>query len=292
MHLVDISWRAEKDTIRPSLIGWKASSLVRQPLSLGDRISWMIEGPQKCIGFRDENGKRQPCPESTLVYQSKTSCGPCTAIDYSDACMRCDGSECLATEARLDQCRKDQYAVYIVLLGNRLKVGVSNLKRVRTRWVEQGADYGAVILQITGGDQARLVENRIGRMENIAKSVRTSQKISSLQDVTTVQDALTQIREIAKGVVEPKDIDGISVESLSSHYGFSALDKIPENFTKIKQLDGLPVVGDILGIKGPILVLKNGSSLMAIDVKRLRGYHIVEDQNASIITQSGLDEFL
>ncbi len=293
MLFVDIAWRSNDKRIKPHMVAWnqQTTQLMVQQLNHQDQITWRVEGPSRCVGFRDETGKRNPCPEEMIIPMGRTQCGPCAATDYSDACAKCTGVECFATPDKLQKCREKDYAVYIVLIGTHLKVGVSTLGRVRTRWIEQGADYGAILEIVKGGDKARLVENGFGKNEEITKTIRTSRKITSLQHVLNTEEAESMIRDITGKLVDSLELDKINVEPLGGYYGIEALNNPLQDLTKRKQINGMQIRGDIIGVKGPILLIGISESVFAIDMKKLRGYNIIDDPEVSITAQAGLEEF-
>lgn len=147
MQLAGVTWRERPDgRFDRGLEVWteEQDALLFLPVNQNDRISWTFTGPRSCVGFRDADGVPVRCPERSALRRGMTKCGPCNALDLTTQCVRCDGSVCRAEPERRKQCNDTDYVVYLALFGsNTVKVGVSSSARAKTRWAEQGADYGA-----------------------------------------------------------------------------------------------------------------------------------------------------
>ncbi|TFF93705.1 DUF2797 domain-containing protein, partial [Candidatus Thorarchaeota archaeon] len=166
MLVAKVTWRPdESGSYYSGLTVWTQAddSPKFLPLERGKELSWTFRGPRLCVGSVDASGRMMKCPEESVILRTGTRCGPCAAMDITDPCIRCDGRTCLAQEGRRIQCEATDYVVYVVVFNDKtMKVGVSTKKRVHTRWIEQGADYGGILQEVQGGRKARLVENRLG----------------------------------------------------------------------------------------------------------------------------------
>ena len=156
MQVMNVLWRPMSEgSYESGLRVWSDETDAPEfiPLPSGYEVAWTIHGPKRCIGSIDTNGVPVRCPENSLVRRGMRRCGPCSAMDEMDPCIRCDGRSCNASDSRKDKCLSIRYAVYLAVFNdNTLKIGVSSKSRVVTRWVEQGADFGGIIPDLNGLD--------------------------------------------------------------------------------------------------------------------------------------------
>ena len=293
MLFVDITWRVVNEEIMPYMVFWNPEStkMDLQLLEQNEHISWTIDGPAMCIGYRDYKGNRIPCPEKMILQPGRTQCGPCSALDKQEPCARCDGTICSASAEKFEKCRDTEYAIYLVLIGDIIKVGVSTSRRVKVRWIEQGADYGTIVTTVKGGDKARRLESQISKLTDTSKAIRTSQKIKSMSTVIDIQIAESKINEILSDLEKSVSIVIPKIEALADHYGFSRLESIPQEISFNKKSQRTDIVGDVVGVKGTVMLISVPGNINALNLKKMRGRLVTNNPNASIIAQSGLDEF-
>jgi len=199
----------------------------------------------------------------------------------------------MASEARKTQCDVSEYSVYVVMFNDAtVKVGVSSRKRVRLRWIEQGADYGGIIKTVAGGRKARRFEDRLGKRSNITKVVRGERKIRSLQDILDIEVAQSIIDDFLVGIESIELGTHVELEDLSKYYSLSPLSITPTPWRKRSDpIDQRPLVGDVVGMKGSLLVTSIGSSYTVADLKQVIGYSLDSDVDITMVTQSGLMDF-
>ena len=296
MQIVDVAWKTSDDEHYESgLQIWRENveTLDFLPLVPGKHINWSFRGPKRCIGSIDLSGNAMKCPEDSILLRQGSRCGPCSAVDFYDPCIRCDGRTCTASEARKIQCDMSEYAVYVVLFNDStLKVGVSTNRRVRLRWIEQGADFGGVIQVLAGGRKARRLEDRIGKKTDATKVVRGERKIKSLQEKLDLGIAQTIVDDFIIGIESIDLGTHVIMEDLSKYYSLPPLEAKPRPWKKRSDpIDKRPLVGDIIGMKGSLLVTGIGGSYTVVDLKQVIGYSLDSDVDITMVTQSGLMDF-
>jgi hypothetical protein len=296
LQIIDVAWREKEDeTYESGLRVWREGNDDLEFLSItpGKHLNWSFNGPKRCVGNIDTSGKLVKCPEDALILRGGNRCGPCSAVDFYDPCIRCDGRTCNATEARKIQCDNSDYVVYAVVFNDTtLKVGVSSKNRVRLRWIEQGADFGGILETITGGRKARRREDRIGKRPNVTKVVRGERKIKSLQDTLGLDDAQAIVNDFIIGIESIEIGTEVWLEDLSKHYSLPVLETKPTPWRKKSDsIDKRPLVGDVVGMKGSLLVTSIGGSYTVIDLKQVIGYSLESDGDITMVTQSGLMDF-
>ena len=297
MHLVSVTWRPTKnDAFEQGVLSWTGTEepLTFTRLSPGEKLSWTIAGPRKCIGSRNESGHLMPCPEHNVNRPGQVRCGICAAVDSMDPCIRCNGRICNASEERKSRCEETDYVLYLAVFNDQtLKVGVSTARRVKTRWVEQGADFAAVIAEVQGGRAARRLEDLIGRRSGITKQVRSKRKIASLMERLDFSSAEDLATRFSSSLLEILPEYELQLEDLSMHYNLDSLNARPLPWRKRSDsLDGMQLLGDVVGMKGSLLVTRIGSAFTVADLKQLVGYMVLPDSPVKMVTQSGLLDYI
>ncbi|NOR39010.1 MAG: DUF2797 domain-containing protein [Candidatus Thorarchaeota archaeon] len=296
MHIVNVTWRpAENIAFEHGVLSWTGAEESKfTHLSPGDKLSWTIVGPRMCIGSRNKSGRLVLCPEHIVSNPGRARCSSCAAIDSMDPCIRCTGRICNASEERRTRCEETDYVVYLAVFNDQtLKIGVSTTNRVKTRWVEQGADFAAVLAEIRGGRAARRLEDLIGRRRGATKQVRTQRKISSLM----TQLDLTEAEELAKRFIsslqEVLPEREVQLEDLSMYYNLDSLTARPLPWRKRSEpMDGMQLLGDVVGMKGSLLVTRIGSAFAVANLRQLVGYTVDSDSPVRMVTQSGLLDYI
>jgi len=297
MYIVSVTWRpTENDAFEQGVLSWKGAE---EPprftrLSPGEKLSWTIVGPRMCIGSRNETGRLVPCPEHIISRPRQVKCSSCAAVDSMDPCIRCTGRICNASEERRTRCEETDYVVYLAVFNDQtLKVGVSTARRVRTRWVEQGADFAAVLAEIQGGRAARKLEDLIGRKRGATKQVRSKKKIASLMEQLDFAEAEELARRFSSSLLEVLPEYEVQLEDLSMYYNLDSLNARPLPWRKRSDpMDGMQLLGDVVGMKGSLLVTRIGSAFTVADLKQLVGYTVRPDLSVKMVTQSGLLDYI
>jgi len=211
-----------------------------------------------------------------------------------DPCIRCTGRICNASEERRKRCEETDYVLYLAVFNDQtLKVGVSTARRVKTRWVEQGADFAAVLAEIQGGRAARKMEDLIGRRRGATKQVRSKRKIASLMEQLDFAGAEELAKHFSSSLLEVLPEYEVQLEDLSMYYNLDSLNARPLPWRKRSDpMDGMQLLGDVVGMKGSLLVTCIGSAFMVADLKQLAGYTVSPDSPVKMVTQSGLLDYI
>lgn len=294
MHIVRDSWKPKGESFTSGLVVWQNDKpeLFFEELKIGDDISWTIRGPRKCIGRRLTKTEFVRCPSDSVIPRGQIKCSACADFDYFDPCVRCTGNICHATAERYEICKKVPYVVYAAIFNNGLlKVGVSTAQRILTRWVEQGADYAGILLNIIGGKKARQIEHELGKHSGVTKSVTGSQKQEMLTSEISLEDAYALLYPLKNNqLLIERDIE---LMDLSKFYGVSKMDTEPHRwYTSVQQIPGLQIAGEIIGMKGSLLITKISGAFYVISLKSIIGYKIDCKSEVKIVTQSGLLDFI
>ena len=152
-----------------------------------------------------------------------------------------------------------------------------------TRWVEQGADYAGILMNVMGGKKARQIEHELGNHPGVTMSVTGSQK----QEMLTSELSLEAAYDILLPLKDkyPLIESDIELKSLSKFYGVSKMDTEPHRwYTTGQQIPGLQIAGEIIGMKGSLLITKISGAFYVINLKQLIGYKIDCDSQLQIVT--------
>ncbi len=180
--------------------------------------------------------------------------------------------------------------VYLAAFGGKLKVGTTREDRFVTRWVEQGAD--AAIRVLTGnGSEVRRLEHMISTQIGVPESVRGEAKVSALGKGDKTKQALTLLEETRRRVHPIASQNQRFDEDpwiLAPHYNIPAMRQKP---IRLKVDDNVTVAGEVVGVKGPTLLLRSGEVFYVLGLSELLG-RMVEFVSDGVMSQSGLEPFL
>ena len=239
MQIVGYETGAGDDDREPSLSLATDDGLDRQSLAPGTELAYTL-GERHCAGTVDD-GRHLACDRPTAPY--------CDEHTSRWACARCVG-DC---NLPLPSCR-EEHAVYLAAFApETFKVGVTRSWRLETRLREQGADRAAHIRTVKDGRVARQLEAEIAM--DVPDRVRVPTKIAGLHrdvDERAWTDFLADFEPLAT-----YDFD----------YGFALSDQpVAETL----------LTGTVRGTQGRVLVLDNGGSTYAVDLRDLVGYEVTE----------------
>jgi hypothetical protein len=209
----------------------------RQSLASGIELTYSL-GERHCAGTVDD-GRHDACDRDAAPY--------CDRHTSRWACARCTGNCSLP----LDTCR-EEHAIYLAAFApSTFKVGVTRSWRLETRLREQGADRAAHLRTVADGRIARQIEADIA--SDVGDRVRVPTKIRGLHE--TVDDAAWT------GLLDR--FEPISTDEFD--YGF--------DLTERPMAETL-LTGTVRGTQGRVLVLDNGGSTYAVDMRGLVGYEL------------------
>ncbi|QCW03991.1 DUF2797 domain-containing protein [Natrinema pallidum] len=225
----------------------------RRPLAAGDDLAYAL-GDRHCAGAVAD-GTHVSCDRPSAPY--------CDYHTNTWVCARCTGT-CLKDEMDCDE----EHAVYIAAFApETFKVGVTKRRRLETRLREQGADRAAHVHTVSNGRVARELEADIAT--RLVDRVRTGPKVAALAAAVDETAWAAALREF--DVIDRFEFD----------YGM-ALETRPVRETIAS--------GTVVGVKGRLLVLVNGGTTYAVDMRDLVGYDL-ETGRSDRSLQSSLGSF-
>jgi hypothetical protein len=180
-----------------------------------------------------------------------------------------------------------------VFSNGNLKVGVSSKRRARVRWVEQGADYAGVLTEITDGKIARRIEHDIGKHPAVTMAVSGAQKKNSILNKIEFEGANQIVSDFLQSLPDDSQYDEAILENLTPHYLLDELDAEPLPWPEGNQsaIDQ-QLLGEVVGMKGGLMVTRIGHAYRVTSLKRLIGYTLEEGISEPLNSQSGLLDFI
>lgn len=242
----------------------------RRPITLGQELAFVVQGPRRCIGYRPPHASASllPCPEKKEGI-SASQCEECFRRAEILPCLRCDGERCRNPERRSFCVQPENHAVYLASFGESMpKVGVARWTRRQERVREQGARV-ALIVARDDGQMVRRTETEISRL-GIPDRYTSSQKLQSLVGSRVSEEEMTEEllavyedlrhRIRAPWLREPERI--ILPSPIALHYRPNLETAQP----------GMVVRGEVQDIQGQLLFIDNNKTLFALDGGSLQGY--------------------
>ncbi|NHJ48470.1 MAG: DUF2797 domain-containing protein [Asgard group archaeon] len=245
--------------------------------------------PKFCIGFTNDDREHVPCPFAELIPLNKVQCQSCSFNEFFVCRSYCIGEFCQpSSETAKDHCWNTTANVYLTYIAGKLKVG-SSTSTIR-RLIDQGSIAGIKIAIGTGLDP-RALEHQIATRFSLPLAIRMSQKFKFLgvpinkDDIvqlfsTTIDEIYSSIKS---DILIPKD-QLEKIRFFDEYYG-----NIPtlKGRPLIKELtsDGLEISGEIVGVQGSILVVKNNETYFATNLNSIVGLHL--DLKEEVIEMKG-----
>lgn len=279
-HLIAVKW----DPSTPPYVflflrnlDEKPSEIYKKGLHSGDFFNVKVLKDKVCIGHSINKQEYHLC--STITTEQYSRCYKCEQSDFEKCFLFCDATKpfgnCAENPDAYEYCKTHPCSVYLALIANDVKVGVSfnPLKR----WINQGADYAVEIFRAKNGFEARLIEKEITSSLHIPQTIRKTQKARKINyDFTK---SIPSFQKMTKKVIEfTSTLSHESCDSnmlyketiLSSYYGNLAdleVNPILNDIKKTKQ-----ITGEIIGVKGKLIVTKVNNSFYVTNLNKIIGH--------------------
>jgi len=254
--------------------------------------------PKFCVGFNDSDGRRQPCKDAAIIPRNRVQCQTCSSQEFFSCRAYCLGDFCHpSSEAARKHCWETKTSVYLTYICGKIKVG-SSTSPLR-RWIDQGSDAGIVIGEGVGLDP-RALEHQIALKLSLPLAIRLSQKMKQLGAPVphpVIEEALQKVIE--------KVYSSISSPILLPRENLQPLTFLDEYYGTVSSLTGRPIIkklekaspfflsGEVVGVKGSILVLKNKGTYFSVHLPSLVGFHVqLQNEILEMAGQKSLFDFV
>jgi hypothetical protein len=295
--ITGIEWHYDEQRWKCTLQGY-SDTIYQLELKPQQRIEWQIQPDRACIGsitYRKSSPTHpfaviwKPCPDNASVIQGKR-CLACAQATELHPCIICNGSICRADPKRQRTCTTQTSYVYLASFGPKLlKVGVAHHSRIPKRWIEQGANVATRLLE-TNGKEARRYETLIHDTFNVRSQIPTRYKFDALwkpmtpKEPAAISTLVNEVRKQAPNLPFYQD----TIHDLTASYGLPLFAHRPLILTITPHH---LVTGNILGIKGSILVLQVQGIAHILNLRQLIGRSIIISEGGPTVVQRVLDEF-
>lgn len=250
-------------------------------ISLPEKWKITTGNRRYCTGYISEDEKFMSCSSSSTLDSkpsSNTTCIDCSS-KHAFACRAfCKGEICTPSSSRVKEiCDANITQVYLTLIGDKLKVGVST--NTMRRWLDQGSDY-SVILWKGDGLIARRIENQIGRSSDIGMRVTFKEKIKALKNIKSKKEAkqiLESKRENLNSNLDLSKTEEYSKEFFNLiQYQGKITNSVLSNVTPILQSikEQTLIFGDLIAFKGSMLILQDAGTFYVYNLKQLLGWDL------------------
>lgn len=185
--IVKVVWNRLEDEWGSVLLTSVDGEHKRRPLGQGENIDIEVTDERRCIGYIGEDG-RVPCPSFSK-------------IDSGQQCYQCRNKDIHVdyVEGRSGERREGNHSVYLVQIGDNIKVGVTRTSRLMRRWIEQGAIYATEIKVCETASDALDMESEIsdsGIKERIGKKNKSTAGRGEPDKLRSVMDELGMDGEV------------------------------------------------------------------------------------------------
>ncbi len=234
---------------------------------LGKKIKLKFTGQINCIH----------CGRKITKSFQQGYCFPCLrrlqecnlCVIYPEKC-RVEEGNCDPNDWAHVQCS----AEHVVYLANSsgLKVGITRVKHVPSRWIDQGASQALVIYKTSNRYQVGLIEVAFKEFVSDRTNWRSMLKqVPPLIDLKVARDKLVKqaarnIDEVARhfpnGVLSPVEEEVVVLEYPVLQY--------PEKVMSLSFDKTNTISGTLLGIKGQYVILDNG----VLNIRKFGGYQV------------------
>ena len=249
------------------------------PLKPDEVLNILVSDKKICIGHKIDAEKRYFC--SVPVTDPYVQCFSCQNKDFNRCFLLCDGTKpfgnCTHNKLAFEYCRTHPSSVYLTLIANRIKVGVSfnPLKR----WVNQGSDKAIELWRTPNGIIARKIEQDLSKRFQISQTIKHNVKAKNI--ISSSTSSFQKFQQYIDRLL--LYLDSSSYESISSDMQKEVVDLSPF-YGKIPKLNSIPIlvditksnqiVGTIIGTKGDFLVTKINNSFYLYNLKQIIGHLI------------------
>lgn len=225
--LVKLKWEKEDSKWFANLLTIENDKFKQRRINKGDKLDIEIINERRCVGYSGSEG-REVCSDFRRIEEGRR-CYSCRQKDSNRDYI----------EGRSGHERKGNHSVYLVQIGDRIKVGVTRTDRLMNRWVEQGAIYGTEIMEFNDASEALNYEAELSD-RGINERINKKQK-SMINDVGN---------EKLKNIMNEIDIDG-EILDVQSRTAYS------DEFPEIKAKRRGKFTGEIRTVRGQLIYTEN-----------------------------------
>lgn len=210
------------------------------------------------------------CGRKTSKSFHQGYCFPCfrTAPETDDCILRpemCRAHEGISRDMEWSKghCLTD-HIVYLAISSG-LKVGVTRIAQVPTRWIDQGASFAIKIAQVTNRHTAGIIEVNLKKYFADKTNWR-NMLINKIDLETRLLEEKTKAKELVKKEFVKYFIDDNEITEIN----YPVLN-YPEKVNSVTFEKEVKIEGKLSGIKGQYLIFEDGKVL---NIRKHNGYEV------------------
>jgi len=234
----------------------------------------LIKSERHCIGYYNPTqGTTLPCPDQCIMKSNQSMCASCQAAStFNPAFYHTRISNLSPYQQSYNL---TPHTVYLAYFGpHSFKVGIAHRKRLKTRWLEQGARAGLVLIEASNAYEARKWEESISQKFQLPEKVMFSQKEKLLSHAYQFQKAKYLLHELGNRIMEHFFNKSLANEALDLQGYYFKIQQpnqlYPTNIAQ--QLWG----GKIVGLLGDILIYHHSDYFFYCGLKPLLGRIMIQ----------------
>jgi hypothetical protein len=245
LHLTGHFLRFFSYTLTPTII-YRDQAVSELSLEIGKYEDIVFSREVSCIGYKTEK-EYVLCPRKENGVRQ---CQFCSLYDISRVYTVGDFS---LYPDLYEEAKKQEYCLYVACFGENLfKCGVTRKDRFQERMLEQGADFGSIILVLEGPEEIYGLEKKVQAEFHLLDAVRLDQKIRNLnfnKDLakSNFEKKLEQISNSTFFSKNSITLEKFQIYDFTSYY--------PKINAPIQTYNS--VLGNILGAKGELLFFES-----------------------------------
>ena len=235
---------------------------------VGKQLTFEYSGNIHCVACGRKTSKSFNQGHCFPCFRSLASCDSC--IIKPEQCHYAEGT-CREPDWAEENCIQP----HVVYLANSsgLKVGITRLSQIPTRWIDQGASQAMPLMQTSQRYYAGLVEHALKEYLNDRTDWR--RMLKGEPEPLDMQSERERVLALARNVVadlhKQYGEQAVSITDTAEHTRLEyPVKQYPEKI-KAHNFDKTNIVsGELQGIKGQYLVLDSG----VLNIRKFGGYEI------------------
>ena len=252
-HVTSFFWNLDKKAT-PMIKLVKENGLEEYlPLNRNKIVNVTQDYGKKCVGYY-KDGEFHECPDNAVIEKGQ-KCDKCSRMDEYLVCAKCTGKECLACGEIRKNCFEKTHFLYLTLIGDSVKVGITHAGRYLKRWIEQGSDYSCIISS-GNGMEIRRKESILAKEISDRMGTPQKMKVFMKDDIKILEEFL--------------DRKKLNVPIINVRRYYDGLDSIPK---KPCVYDGL-LNGRIVCVKGRIIIFEKEDEYYYYDINDLLAHDV------------------
>jgi len=213
-----------------------------------------------------------PCPNQSKVDVEYSECPACRKFNgFTPAFYRVPRSSLSPQQRRYND---RPHAVYLAHFGgDRIKVGISSVDRIRIRLMEQGARVAYILVYCESAYDARSIEAAISGVDGVSEVVHSKTKRALLAMPFDGMSALCRLRELGVRIAQRLSLS-VRGECINCTRDYLLGGALEPSIADVTSANPFRISGTGIGIIGTVLIVATASRQYMASLSEAVG-HIV-----------------